>query len=73
MENNKMRTFLVLCFLVVSGCSVAKSGVGQVAHQVITCTSSEGCKEALAKDCPKGGVIYGVRQALEIEYSCNSN
>ena len=63
-------TMMILSF-VVTGCSAQKLGVGQVAHQVITCTSNLDCKTKLAEDCPKGGVLYGVRQAVEIEYSCN--
>lgn len=54
----------------ISGCSAVKSSIGPVSHQVITCTSEIDCKTQLAEDCPNGGTLYGVRQALEIEYSC---
>jgi hypothetical protein len=65
----------IICALVlglmISGCSVVKGGSGPVSHQVITCTSELDCKTKLSEDCPKGGTLYGVRQAVEIEYSCN--
>jgi hypothetical protein len=63
--------FLALVVL-VSGCSTKASVAGEVVHRVITCTSGESCKTRLAKDCPTGGAIHGIRQAVEIEYSCNS-
>jgi uncharacterized protein YceK len=68
-----MRNVVVLIALIAmtSGCSAVKRSVGQVSHQVITCTSEIDCKTKLADDCPKGGTLYGVRQAVEIEYSCN--
>ena len=67
-----MRLIIVALMLVVaSGCSTVKNGLGQVSHQVITCTSEIDCKTKLSEDCPKGGVLYGVKQAVEIEYSCN--
>lgn len=67
-----MRSAIVLLILMtaISGCSAVKRSVGQVSHQVITCTSEIDCKTKLADDCPEGGVLYGVRQAVEIEYSC---
>lgn len=61
----------VLCLLCVSGCSVVKNGPGGVAHQIVVCTSELDCKTRLANECPKGGVLYGIKQAVEIEYSCN--
>lgn len=68
-----MKYILMALIIATSGCAATeKLIVGEVAHQVIFCNSSESCKERLAKDCPKGGVLYGVRQAVEIEYSCNS-
>jgi hypothetical protein len=66
---------IVLCLIlltpILTGCSVPRFIAGEVAHQVITCTSSASCKERLAKDCPHGGILHGVRQAVEVEYSCN--
>jgi hypothetical protein len=62
---------LIMMMTLVSGCSAVKRSVGQVSHQVITCTSELDCKTKLSEDCPKGGTLYGVRQAVEIEYSCN--
>lgn len=66
--------FVFLALLVaISGCAATKRLIaGEVAHQVIVCNSSASCKERLAKDCPNGGVLHGIRQAVEIEYSCNS-
>lgn len=69
-----MKLFYVFFFVValsICGCSAKSLGVGQVAHQVITCTSDIDCKTKLANDCPKGGVLHDLRQAVEIEYSCN--
>lgn len=66
-----MRIIFGLMLISMSACSVPPFIAGQVAHQVITCTSSEECKEKLSTDCQKGGVIHGIKQAVEIEYSCN--
>lgn len=67
-----MKYILVVSMILFSGCSVNKIIPGQVAHQVVVCTSNDQCKERLARECPKGGVLHGIRQAVEIEYSCNS-
>lgn len=67
-----MKKYVILiAILICSGCSSAKLGIGEVAHQVITCTSDVECKTKLSEDCPKGGVLHAIRQAVEIEYSCN--
>lgn len=64
---------LVWCFVCVScaltGCSVV--GVGQVAHQVVSCTKSEDCKNRMAEECPKGGFIHSIRPSVTVEYSCS--
>lgn len=66
-----MKYVLMALILATSGCAAKRLIVGEVAHQVIVCNSSASCKERLAKDCPNGGVLHGIRQAVEIEYSCN--
>lgn len=71
---NSMKTLItgmVIVSCVLTGCSAKKLGLGQVAHQVITCTSDIECKTMLAEDCPNGGVLHGIKQAVQIEYSCN--
>lgn len=71
MENNMKFLLAVICASFVAGCSVINHGPGQVAHQKVACTSEEDCKTKLANSCPTGGVLHGVKQAVEIEYSCN--
>jgi hypothetical protein len=65
--------YILMALIVATsaGCSAKRLILGEVAHQVIVCTSNTDCKERLTKDCPKGGVLHGIKQAVEIEYSCN--
>jgi hypothetical protein len=67
-----MKYVMAALIVFISGCSAKRLILGEVSHQVIVCNSSASCKERLANDCPNGGVLHGIRQAVEIEYSCNS-
>jgi len=64
---------IAICLIVLSftGCAVTRLVVGDVAHQVVSCTKSEDCKDRMAKDCPKGGVIHSIRPSVTVEYSCS--
>lgn len=66
-----MRVFYVALMLFFSGCSVSSLIPGQVVHHTVTCTDPTVCKERMANDCPNGGVLYSIKQAVEVEYSCN--
>lgn len=66
-----MRIVLCMCVMLFAGCSVKDRIVGEVAHQVVTCTDPEACKDRMVKECPHGGVLHSIKQAIEVEYSCN--
>ena len=74
----KMKKILLffICFFVLA-CSpqnkTKKFIPGQIARQVIFCSSPNECKTRLVADCPKGGIIHGAANALRLEYSCSSN
>lgn len=66
-----MRMFVLAgSLLFVTGCSVHKD-VGALVRKQLVCVEEYSCKAALAKDCSKGGVLYGATAAVVIEYSCN--
>jgi hypothetical protein len=62
---------ICLTTLSLTGCAVKRMVTGEVAHQVVSCTKSEDCKDRMAKDCPNGGMIYSIRPSVTVEYSCS--
>jgi hypothetical protein len=61
---------MLACSFVVTGCST-KTTLGAVVRKQIVCVEEQTCKQALAKDCPRGGVLHGATPAVVIDYSCN--
>lgn len=65
-----MRLFIACAVLLLSGCST-QNEIGALVRKRILCFDQYSCKQALANDCSKGGVLYGATPAVLVEYSCN--
>ena len=61
---------LAASLLFVTGCAI-QSTPGAVVRKQLVCVEEFSCKAELAKDCTKGGVLYGATRAVVVEYSCN--
>ena len=71
MSDMKQLFCLMLVVLVsITGCSVKRAVLGEVVKKNLVCTDEVSCKNALAEDCPNGGILYGVVPAIVVQYSC---
>lgn len=61
---------MLLCSFVVTGCST-KTTLGAVVRKQLVCVEEQSCKQTLAAECPRGGVLYGATPAVVVDYSCN--
>lgn len=65
----------MLCFMAVvalssTGCAVKRAVLGEVVKKNLVCVDQQSCQDALAKDCPNGGTLYGAVPAVVVQYSC---
>ena len=68
-----MRMLFCMMFIVAissTGCSAKKAVLGAVVKKNLVCVDQQSCQDALAKDCPKGGTLYGAVPAVVVQYSC---
>lgn len=65
-----MKYLIILCLIIASGCSAKTFSVGEVSHQVVSCTNTDDCKTKMNKTCPEGGVLHKVSPSITVEYSC---
>jgi hypothetical protein len=66
-----MKYVVIVLSVFLSGCFSAKPEAVVSEHKQRVCVEETSCKKALAEDCTKGGVIYGIVPAIVVEYSCN--
>lgn len=66
-----MKYVALVLSVVLAGCFSTKPEHVADQHRQKVCIEEISCKRALAEDCTKGGVIYGIVPAIVVEYSCN--
>lgn len=61
---------MLIVMIATSGCSVKRAVLGEVVKKNLVCVDQQSCQDALAKDCPNGGTLYGAVPAVVVQYSC---
>lgn len=57
--------------VVCTGCSAVAGSGPAPQRKNLVCVDDAGCRNSLAKDCPKGTQLHGVVPAIIVQYSCN--